>query len=133
MKCPVLVGLDTAPACHGQTQPPGTGLPANGQNQTDDRLDLQSLLNMKVVTASKFSQDPADAPGGGSAAALVNRGDLLSRYFGPTKQNPALFIRGDNLLNTSIWLPDWGASTGDTLPIVRGRTVYFGLEVTLKD
>jgi outer membrane receptor for ferrienterochelin and colicins len=56
----------------------------------------------------------------------------LSRFFGPTKQNLALFIHGDNLLNTSIWLPDWGASTGDTLPAVRGRTVYFGLEVTLK-
>jgi hypothetical protein len=35
-------------------------------------------------------------------------------------------------LNSAIWLPDWGANTGDTIPVVRRRTLYFGLEVTLK-
>lgn len=56
----------------------------------------------------------------------------LAGYFGPAGKNLALFAHGDNLLNSSIWLPDWGANTGDTIPVVRRRTVYFGLEVTLK-
>jgi hypothetical protein len=56
----------------------------------------------------------------------------LARYFGPEAKRLALFAHGDNLLNSAIWLPDWGANTGDTIPVVRGRTVYFGLELTLK-
>jgi outer membrane receptor for ferrienterochelin and colicin len=56
----------------------------------------------------------------------------LERTFGPAAKRLALFAHGDNLLNSTIWLPDWGANTGDTIPVVRGRTLYFGLEVTLK-
>jgi len=44
----------------------------------------------------------------------------------------ALFVHGDNLTNQQLWLPDWGANSGDTIPVMRGRTVYFGLEVALK-
>jgi hypothetical protein len=51
---------------------------------------------------------------------------------GPAAKNLALFAHGTNLLNTTIWLPDWGDNTGDTLPVVSGRRIYFGLEVTLK-
>jgi outer membrane receptor for ferrienterochelin and colicins len=56
----------------------------------------------------------------------------LARYVGPAAKHLALFAHGDNLLNSSIWLPDWGSNTGDTIPVVRGRTVYFGLEVAWK-
>jgi outer membrane receptor for ferrienterochelin and colicins len=56
----------------------------------------------------------------------------LARYFGPAARNLALFAHGDNLLNTPTWLPQWGANTGDTIPVLRGRTVYLGLEVSLK-
>ena len=41
----------------------------------------------------------------------------------------ALFVRGDNLADKQVWLPDWGSNTGDTIPALRGRTVFFGIEV----
>lgn len=31
-----------------------------------------------------------------------------------------------------VWLPDWGGGTGDTIPVRRGRTILFGLEVWIK-
>jgi hypothetical protein len=30
-----------------------------------------------------------------------------------------------------VWLPDWGNNSGDTMPVNRGRTVYFGVEFSL--
>ena len=45
-----------------------------------DALDLQTLLNMKVVTASKFRQDLADAPG---VIRVVSR-DEIQRFGGLT-------------------------------------------------
>jgi outer membrane receptor protein involved in Fe transport len=57
----------------------------------------------------------------------------ISRYLGQSdKGGIALFIHGDNLTDRQVWLPDWGANTADTIPVMRGRTVYFGLEVSLK-
>ena len=37
----------------------------------------------------------------------------------------------ENLANHQIWLPDLGDYSGDTLPVNRGRTVYFGIEFSL--
>jgi outer membrane receptor protein involved in Fe transport len=56
----------------------------------------------------------------------------LARYFGPDAKNLALFAHGDNLANHIVWLPDWGADTLDTIPVRRGRTAYFGLEIKFK-
>jgi len=52
----------------------------------------------------------------------------LSRYL---RQNLALFVKADNLVNRQIWLPDLGGNSGDTIPVNGGRTIYFGFEVTL--
>ncbi len=43
----------------------------------------------------------------------------------------ALVVNGDNLTNQSVWLPDWGANTGDTIPARRGRTLYVGIEMSM--
>ena len=40
-------------------------------------------------------------------------------------------INGDNLTNEHVWLPDWGGNTGDTIPARRGRTLYFGIEMSV--
>ena len=44
----------------------------------------------------------------------------------------AVFISADNLTNQQVWMPDWGGNTGDTLPVNRGRTIYFGVELASK-
>jgi hypothetical protein len=57
----------------------------------------------------------------------------LSRYIHADAARHLAFVaHGDNLANRHEWLPDWGDNTGDTIPAYRGRTIYFGLEVSLK-
>jgi outer membrane receptor protein involved in Fe transport len=56
----------------------------------------------------------------------------LSRFLGSgDKGGIALFAHAENLANHQIWLPDLGDNSGDTLPVNRGRTVYFGIEFSL--
>jgi outer membrane receptor for ferrienterochelin and colicins len=56
----------------------------------------------------------------------------LSRFLGSRdKSGVALFAHAENLANHQIWLPDLGDYSGDTLPVNRGRTVYFGIEFSL--
>jgi outer membrane receptor for ferrienterochelin and colicins len=56
----------------------------------------------------------------------------LAKYFGPGAKNIALFAHGDNLANRSIWEPAWGYGSTSTLPVERGRTIYFGVEFSFK-
>jgi outer membrane receptor protein involved in Fe transport len=60
------------------------------------------------------------------------RYDLSKHMRSDSKHGYAFFVHADNLANRQVWLPDWGGAPGDTIPVHRGRTVYFGLEVTLK-
>jgi outer membrane receptor protein involved in Fe transport len=56
----------------------------------------------------------------------------LSRFVGSRdKGGVALFAHAENLANHQIWLPDLGDYSGDTLPVNRGRTVYFGIDFSL--
>jgi len=54
----------------------------------------------------------------------------LSRYFGlDNRKGLALVAHAENLANRQVWLPAWGEGMGSTMPVYRGRTVYFGIEV----
>ena len=53
----------------------------------------------------------------------------ISRYVGG--KGLALFLRGDNLTNRQIWMPDWGGNSGDTIPVNRGRALLFGFEISV--
>jgi hypothetical protein len=44
----------------------------------------------------------------------------------------ALFLHGDDLANSQIWLPAWGSNSPNTIPVFQGRTIYFGMEVWQK-
>ncbi|MEO8098894.1 MAG: TonB-dependent receptor [Acidobacteriota bacterium] len=53
----------------------------------------------------------------------------VSRYLPlGAKSGVALFAHAENLANQQVWMPDWGNNSGDTMPVMRGRTVYFGVE-----
>ena len=43
----------------------------------------------------------------------------------------AFFVKGENLTDRQVWLPEWGGNSGDTIPVNRGRAIYFGFEVSL--
>lgn len=60
------------------------------------------------------------------------RFDLTKHWLKSSAQGFALFVHGDDLANTQIWLPVLGTNSPDTIPVVRGRTIYFGIEVWQK-
>ena len=45
------------------------------------------------------------------------------------KQEIALTIQGDNLLNEQLWVPALGNPATDTVPYNKGRATYLGLKV----
>ena len=59
------------------------------------------------------------------------RVELAKLLHAPHATGLAFVVDADNLTNKQIWLPDWGGNTGDTIPARRGRTVFFGAEVSL--
>jgi outer membrane receptor protein involved in Fe transport len=60
------------------------------------------------------------------------RFDLSKRLPPDSKTGWALFVYGDNLTNRQVWMPEWGGNSVDSIPVFRGRSVYFGLEMTLQ-
>jgi outer membrane receptor protein involved in Fe transport len=60
------------------------------------------------------------------------RFDLTKHWLKNGPQGLALFLHGDDLTNTQVWLPALGTNSANTMPVVRGRTLYFGIEVWRK-
>ncbi len=94
----------------------------------------------KTLTATLFDTFHSAAPGypptlnpAPAAYHMVNTHARLelSRLAGDRAKGIALFVHGANLGNRQIWLPDWGSHFNDTIPFVRGRTLYYGVEVAL--
>jgi outer membrane receptor for ferrienterochelin and colicins len=92
------------------------------------------------LTASVFDSYDGELPYGATlnpgpaAHHLVNshfRLDVFRFWHAEAARAVALFIHGDNLANQQVWMPDLGSNTGDTIPVNRGRTIYFGVEVSL--
>jgi outer membrane receptor for ferrienterochelin and colicin len=54
----------------------------------------------------------------------------LSRYLHSNSAGIALTAQGNDLLNKSVWLPDWKDVPGDSIFFIRGRTVVAGLVVS---
>jgi outer membrane receptor protein involved in Fe transport len=56
----------------------------------------------------------------------------LTKYGAFDRKNRiALVVHGDNVTNREVWIPNWGQTPMDTMPGVRGRTIYAGLEFSL--
>jgi hypothetical protein len=57
----------------------------------------------------------------------------VSRYVhGRAAKGLAVVAHAENLANTAIWLPDWKDVPGDSIFVNRGRTIYVGIELSLK-
>jgi outer membrane receptor for ferrienterochelin and colicins len=56
----------------------------------------------------------------------------LEKYFGPAAKRVTLFAHGDNLMNRAIWAPAWGSGSSSTIPLERGRTIYYGVDFSFK-
>jgi len=83
-------------------------------------LDLESLLNTKVITASKFSENLADAPG---VISIVSQ-DELRRFGGMTLQDvlgrvPGLSLAGSPFTDRSLV-----AARGDQTKVTGGHILF---------
>ncbi len=54
--------------------------------------------------------------------------NIVSLFRLNLKQGISLFSEVKNLLNNEIWLPEWGLTLGKSMPVNRGREIYFGLK-----
>jgi outer membrane receptor protein involved in Fe transport len=56
----------------------------------------------------------------------------VARYFQGMGSTGLQFVANvQNLTNNSLWLPDLGGGTGDTIPVNSGRTFFVGAQVSL--
>ena len=101
-----------------------------------------SYESVPGLTASLFDVYQGPVHGySGSLNPHAGTYDLLNAHvrYDFTKYLPlgshtsvAFVAHADNLTDQAIWLPDWKDSPGDTTFSNRGRTVYFGVELSLK-
>lgn len=100
------------------------------------------LLRLSGVAFSAFDayQSQIDGftaalnPGASSfhSVSAHARYDLSKRWLKNDARGFALFVNADDLTNTPVWLPALGSGTANTIPVNRGRTVLFGVEVWQK-
>jgi outer membrane receptor protein involved in Fe transport len=55
----------------------------------------------------------------------------VSKYFPMARSGVALVIHGTNLTNHQVWLPGWGFTSVDNIPVQQGRVIYAGLEFAI--
>jgi outer membrane receptor for ferrienterochelin and colicin len=53
----------------------------------------------------------------------------LKRWLKSDTVGVAFFLNADDLLNKPVWLPALGSGSANTIPVIRGRTALFGVEV----
>ena len=107
-----LAGLAAAQVA-SQTLPSG-GVPDLGS------LDLESLLNTKVITASKFSENLADAPG---IISVISQ-DELRRFGGITLQEVLERVPGLSLASAYFTDRSLIAARGDQTKINGGHILF---------
>jgi outer membrane receptor for ferrienterochelin and colicins len=57
--------------------------------------------------------------------------DMFKVFNWNKKHSVALFVQGDNILDSDVWIPSSGTTVATTYPLNVGRTVYIGLKGSL--
>jgi outer membrane receptor protein involved in Fe transport len=100
-----------------------------------------SYQNRRGLTVSLFDTSDGAISGYDGAANILQgshsmlNGHLrydISKYlpFGD-RNGIAIVVHANNLTNHAVWLPGWGFSSIDTVPVQQGRVVYAGLEISM--
>jgi len=102
-------------------------LAATGLSYQDRRwctVGVQSVLRPPIRAPVQIN------PASESYVRLNAHGRFeLSRVFGDGARGLALYVHGVNMANQKVWVPVGGSGLG--IPFQMGRTVYYGLEVSL--
>jgi hypothetical protein len=94
-------------------------------------------LNRFITLFDVYQGDVADRlhktlnrpPGSYHLLALHGMLDLNRTLNLKRKQEVALIIQGDNLLDEQLWVPALGNPATDAVPYNKGRAAYLGLKV----
>jgi outer membrane receptor protein involved in Fe transport len=90
-----------------------------------------SLFDVHEGPLHGYSQASNPKPGAYDMLNMHLRYDL-SKHLHTRTPGLAFVAHAENLTNKAVWLPDWSDVPGDTIFFNRGRTVYVGIEVSLK-
>jgi hypothetical protein len=67
-------------------------------------------------------------PSAFQSVSVHARFDLSKHWLKQSGTGFALIAHGDDLTNKQIWLPALGTNSANTIPVNRGRMLYFGME-----
>jgi outer membrane receptor protein involved in Fe transport len=120
-----------------------TNANGNGKNNVTPIPNLGfkagvSYAGRRGLTISLFEVSDGAIPGyNGSVNTMQGSHNVLngqlrydvSKYLGfAGKNGVAVVAHANNLTNHQVWLPGWGFSSVDTIPVEQGRVIYAGLE-----
>src|ERR1700726_4938553 len=94
--------------------------PSSGGGRDLGSLDLESLLSTKVITASKFSENLADAPG---IISVISQDDLR-RFGGTTLEEVLERVAGLSLASAYFTDRSLIAARGDQTKINGGHILF---------
>jgi outer membrane receptor protein involved in Fe transport len=97
----------------------------------DARGMTASVFDNYQGSISGFSSVLNPRPAARHIVSAHGRVELATLLNAPQTAGVAFVVNADNLMNDTVWLPDWGANTGDTIPARGGRTVYVGVEMSM--
>ena len=110
---------------------PSLGAKAGVSYSANDGADV-SLFDAYQGHIDGYAASINPRPVASHSVSVQARYDLTKRWLKSSAQGMALFVHGDDLTNSQIWLPALGTNSPNTIPVVRGRTIYFGIEVWQK-
>lgn len=120
-----------------------TNADGNGKNNVTPIPNLGfkagvSYEGKRGLTVGLFEVSDGAIPGyNGSVNTMQGSHNVLnghlcydvSKYLGfAAKNRVAIVAHANNLTNHQVWLPGWGFSSVDTIPVEQGRVIYAGLE-----
>jgi outer membrane receptor for ferrienterochelin and colicin len=79
-----------------------------------------------------YGSSPTPLPGAAHSISAHVRYDLSKHWLKDNAHGFALFVHADDLLNKAVWLPALGTNEAGTIPVTKGRTILFGIEVWQK-
>ena len=124
------VNLDEA-GRSGLTPIPNLGVKAGVSYLAQNGTSV-SLFDAYQGHLSGYASAVNPKPGAFHSINARVRFDLSKRWLKDPAPGVALFMNANDLTNRQLWLPAWGSGTPQTIPVLQGRTVYFGIEVWQK-
>jgi outer membrane receptor protein involved in Fe transport len=92
-------------------------------------ISIFDIYQGKLDEKYKTSLNPS--PGSYNILNLRFDMNIVQVFNIKIKQDISLFVEAKNILDKEIWLPQWGLTLGKSMPVNRGREIYFGLKLDL--